>query len=777
MTLAAKNIIQKNKGYYLLSSLTAISLIVLILSPKNGFAWGIFGLFVARTFTMRFRPLWLSTLIILIITGTLTVLNEVTNRTILTPAIKSGIIRIDPNEYKVNGNSLSGTGWLLDEPVAFYHQMQSEEEKEYWLDLTIPVHVQAHFILEEPESATNRFQFDYQEYLYRKSIHWTVEIEKISSITADTTFNGYFSKFRTELLGYLKKGLPDDKTADYIMAMLFNQTDDIERLAMTAYRKIGILHIFSISGMHIHFLISALEYGLLRIGITRETTRPLLLVTVLCYGFLTGGGIGVFRALFTHAVLLVSGMLGEEVDVKDAFAFAILFALWQNPYLVFSIAFQLSYTLSGLLYFLSPRFKGMKRHAFIKDLLLSVMMTTVSGLFLSYHYFEITWIGMFVNILFSFFFSSLLFPVFWLLAMLSLLRFPVSVVSLLTQKVAFLLEYLEKCSQWLADANWLLMITGRPGLIWYLLLGIIIIIFLTAFEQRKYQYTMTLILIGGFTGFYLLPLINSEGRVIMLDVGQGDAILIKMPYREQTVLIDTGGVVSFNSEEATWKIRESSDKHGRDLVSAIKAEGVTHLDAVLLTHSDSDHIGNLGYLANEIKINKLFIASGMEETATFQAEMKEIRKLPTIVPLISNKTFRMDSLIFQVLNPETKRAGENNDSLVLYSRIGGLNWLFTGDLEEKGERELMKRYPAIKVDILKVGHHGSITSTSESFLKQINPEVAFISVGRNNRYGHPTTEVIKRLDENATRIYRTDLNGAVHYIFKGQEKWIDIMLQ
>ena len=114
---------------------------------------------------------------------------------------------------------------------------------------------------------------------------------------------------------------------------------------------------------------------------------------------------------------------------------------------------------------------------------------------------------------------------------------------------------------------------------------------------------------------------------------------------------------------------------------------------------------------------------------------------------------------------------------MLYSKIGGLSWLFTGDLEESGEQDLMRRYPNLQADILKVGHHGSNTSTSSPFLKRVNPRGAFISVGRKNRYGHPTPEVVERLEAQKITIYRTDLNGAVHFIYNQRQKRIEIMLQ
>lgn len=768
--------IQKSKGFFLLPSLAALSLIVLILSPQNGFAWGVFGLFIFRIYKMKVRALSWCTLVILSVTGVITFFHTVTNQSHLSTEMKTGILTIDPTAYRINGDGLTGEADLLGERVVFFHHISSESEKNDWLNLMTTIHMQATFTLEKPKTATNRYQFNYQEYLNRKKIHWKVTVQNVHAVTPDRSLTRVFSKIRLYIFQYLKRALPSDKSRDYIMAMLFNQIDDIDTLAMAAYRKIGILHIFSISGMHIYFLVTTLQYCLLRVGVTRETTYPILLLTILFYSLLIGSGVGIFRAVFTHTVALIAKMLKRDIAVKDAFAFAILFALWQNPYLVFSIAFQLSYTLSGLLYFLSPRLEKMKTATGVKNFLLSLIMTGISGIFLSYHYFEIIWLGMFVNIIFSFFFSNLLFPFFWLLTLLAVFRVPPVVLSNVSTGITVVLEKLEYFSQQLADTNWLLMITGRQPLFWYLFLAACVLAFLVAFEQRKQLILSIILVLVAFIGFSSLSKLNPNGRVIMLDVGQGDALLIKTPFNQDTVLIDTGGVLGFQAEE-DWKVRKETDYHAKNLVSAIKAEGVNRLDAVFLTHSDTDHIGNLDFLANEIPIQKLYIASGMEETATFLAELSEMNSLPRVTPVTAPNQITVNTLLFHVLNPQQKREGENDDSLVLLSQIGGVTWLFTGDLEENGEQDLIARYPHLKADILKVGHHGSNTSTSDPFLKRLNPRAAFISVGKKNRYGHPTPEVIDRLESRHIKIYRTDLNGAVHFIYNHRQKRIEIMLQ
>lgn len=123
----------------------------------------------------------------------------------------------------------------------------------------------------------------------------------------------------------------------------------------------------------------------------------------------------------------------------------------------------------------------------------------------------------------------------------------------------------------------------------------------------------------------------------------------------------------------------------------------------------------------------------------------------------------MDGAQFSVLSPYEKEDNKNDSSIVLHSEIGGLSWIFTGDMGEEGERELLSTFPQLQADILKVGHHGSKTSSSTLFLEQLQPKAALISVGKENRYGHPHGEVIGNLERNGIKVFRTDEDGSIIY--------------
>lgn len=767
------------KGYYSFFALFSINLILLILLPENGYVWGLFCFLLLRLISFKEPAFLIVALVIATVTLGVTIWHVKDNHTQLDEAMTSGTFYLNPESYKVDGNLLSGTVELQladkNECLAFYYQIPSEEEKKQWESLTYPISFSASMQLKEPSVARNAHQFNYKTYLFRRKIHWTASLSEFQQIAKDERIATVFSRLRLNIIHAVKHKLADGKTTDYLLAILFNVTDDIDSQAMADYQKIGVIHLFSISGMHIHFLIQLLRYVLLRLGISRETTVPILLLSILFYGLVVGYGVGIFRAIVTNGLLLIAQILRKDFQPLDAFAWTLLLAIWINPYVVFSLAFQLSYSLSAVLYVLSKRLND-HSNRLLNDLFLSFLMTTVSFLFLSYHYFEVSWIGLFVNIVFSFVFSVCFFPLFWLITLLISVNVPITFYQLLITALDRAIEAVERVTHFLASYNGFSVVTGRPYHVFYFLVAIAILVFLIAKERQQLVSKSTILLLATMLIFYVSPYLTHYGQLIMLDVGQGDAFLLISPFYRSCVLIDTGGKLSFGRDEK-WQERTNQTSHAKQLTASIKAQGVRKLDALILTHSDIDHIGNLVFLSEQLAIDHIYYADGMAKDAYFLSLLEEIDKSITRSELKAGDNIQLNGFNFHVLAPYGQGKGENNDSLVLFSRIGGLDWLFTGDLEKEGETVLLNTYPNLNVDVLKVGHHGSKTSTTDAFINQLSPQLAFVSVGENNHYGHPHADVIDRLTKKEISVFRTDRDGAVHFSYTSDKKGIKIMVQ
>lgn len=694
--------------------------------------------------------------------------------------IRTAALQLDPNDMRINGDLLTGEALLQsedkEETVYFYYTIETQEEKFNWEQQRFPQQVVATVRLEEPEAERNLHQFDFEDYLNAKSIHWVVTVEVMQFRSEDRSFRAWPSSIRRSIILMLEK-LPAVQTTDYIQTMLFNQSHAIAGDTLDAYRGIGLLHLFSISGMHIQLLLTQARFILLRMKVSHETTNKLLVVFLIAYGVLTGWGIGVFRAICTHFILLMGKITGHRIEAKDAFALTVMIVVLYNPLLIYSASFQLSYLLAGVLYFVAPVSSEWEMNGLLKDVCLTALMTLASFPVVAYHFFEVSWLGIFVNVIFSFFFSWLLFPLFWLLFFVVLFFPGTPLLGLLCTVSDSLLTLLENFAGAAADLDFASLVTGRPPAVYFSLVWIALILLLLSVEKKQRDIRVLGFLMAAVGLFFFAHQLDPSGKVVMLDVGQGDAILIITPFHRRAVLIDTGGMLTFEKE--TWQVRETATTAGEKLVSIIKAEGVKKLDRVFLTHADQDHVGSLRELAVGLPIDAVYFPKGAEGNAAFAAVLLELQSQHQVglFPLLGKVDLEIDAdFVFHILAPLAPGEGGNEDSLVIQTSIGGLDWLFTGDLGEEGEEVLMRTYPDLKTDVLKIGHHGSATSSSEGFLDHVQPELALISAGKQNRYGHPDAQILERLELRNIPIFRTDRQGAIHFLYGSEEtEWRTIL--
>lgn len=256
--------------------------------------------------------------------------------------------------------------------------------------------------------------------------------------------------------------------------------------------------------------------------------------------------------------------------------------------------------------------------------------------------------------------------------------------------------------------------------------------------------------------------ISPVGYVLMLDVGQGDSILIKEPITGKVTMIDTGGRVEWYTKEP-WQEQEDPFNLGEDvIVPALKSLGISNIHRLYITHADLDHAGEIKNIGKIMPVNEIVATEGTfnDEKVARQVEALGNTTLKILKPPLIVDYPVKDSL---AIHPINVKESNNNDSLTLYGKIGNDTWLFTGDLEVEGEEQLINCYPNLKATHLKIAHHGSKTSTSQAFLNQIQADEALISVGRNNTFGHPNEEVIKRLKEMDINVLNTAEEGAIMF--------------
>ncbi|MCD0061609.1 DNA internalization-related competence protein ComEC/Rec2, partial [Streptococcus agalactiae] len=305
------------------------------------------------------------------------------------------------------------------------------------------------------------------------------------------------------------------------------------------------------------------------------------------------------------------------------------------------------------------------------------------------------------------------------------------------------------------------LIFGKPSLFLLIVMIIILGLLYDYYHSKCFRYCSLLII---FTLFFITknPITN---EVAILDVGQGDSILVR-DWLGKTILIDTGGRVRFEQPEE-WKQKVNQSNAERTLIPYLKSRGISKIDDLVITHTDTDHMGDMEVISKHFKVARLITSSG---SLTNSQYVKHLSKIGVAVKSIEagDKLAVMGSYL-QVLYPWHKGDGKNNDSIVLYGHLLGKGFLFTGDLEEEGEKQLLEAYPNLSVDILKAGHHGSKGSSSLSFLKKLSPSVVLVSAGKNNRYQHPHQETLQRFQKIKSKIFRTDQSGTIR--LTGWWKW------
>ena len=272
-------------------------------------------------------------------------------------------------------------------------------------------------------------------------------------------------------------------------------------------------------------------------------------------------------------------------------------------------------------------------------------------------------------------------------------------------------------------------------IIYYVILYII-------FNTYNKRYLLLLILLLGIWKYHYV--FDNNYYVYYLNVGQGDSSIVR--YKNDVIMIDTGGKTTYKVDE--WK-KQKEYYYIDNSIKLLKSIGCDDIDLLILTHGDQDHLGESVHLINNFKVNSIKFNKG-----PYNNKEKEI------LNIINNKEVNID-IPFEYLDSNTIYDNENDNSVITLFKLYNYNLLYMGDASKKNELELINRYK-LNIDILKVGHHGSNTSSDESFIKSIKPTYSIISVGKNNKYGHPNKEVLDILSNS--NIYRTDIDGSI--VFK-----------
>ena len=328
---------------------------------------------------------------------------------------------------------------------------------------------------------------------------------------------------------------------------------------------------------------------------------------------------------------------------------------------------------------------------------------------------------------------------------------------LIYEKLIFILEKINAIFYYIPYGKIIFCKPSISIIIFYYLLIILSI------YKKKYSILLGIVIFI----HYQMPMMNQNLLVTFLDIGQGDSIFIKMPHNQGNILIDTGGKIEISKEKWARNKNKSTLTISR-IIPYLHSMGIKKLDYLIISHGDYDHMGEAINLVNNFKVKKVIFNCG--EFNDLEKELIKVLDKKKIKYYSCIKELNIDNNKFHFL--QTKYYdNENDNSNVIYTKLDGYKFMFMGDAGIDKEKDILDKYNLSNVDVLKVGHHGSKTSSSKSFINEINPKNSIISVGKNNRYGHPNKEALNNLE--GSKIYRTDLDGSIMFKIKNNELKIE----
>lgn len=663
-------------------------------------------------------------------------------------------------------------------------------------------------LLTQPKGVRNPGGFDYRSYLAQKGVGASVFaypyfIEVLEGRSGNFIVRAGMN-VRNRIVHIIENSMPRQQ-AGLLNGMLIGYRKGLSREVQEVFGNAGLLHIVAVSGANVAFLMLPLSFLLKLLRIRKRIANILVIVFLFFFMFITGFEPSVFRAVVMATVFLLSATLYREPDTYSAMAVSCIILLAINPCMLFNIGFQLSYGATLGIVMLSKNIENTAVcriiHGKAGGILSATLAAQIGVLPVTLiHFNKISVISIIPNILAA--------PMLELITILGMLMAVFGQFSLAISKfIGYLncnfLSLVLYIAKWASDVPFSVARTATPSLalamayycvIWFLLWykplkGIRLKMRHTA---AVLTFAAVVVLIG-----YLLP-----GRlvIVFLDVGQGDSAFIRT-YAGKSVIIDGGGC----DTGADSRIGENT------VIPFLLDYGATSLDAVIATHPHGDHTQGLEDVLEQMKVARLIIPSLADESYFDGLLVIANKRNIPVSRCSSGDVIKLDDRTsMTVLSPvagiRVEEDSLNNVSLVLKLDYREASVLFTGDAEKEVEEKLLegvfepggngivipdggtrptegiletggngaggsvkqnKNIPGndanvseLEADVLKVAHHGSITSTGRRFLEKVSPEAAIISVGKN-KFGHPSQQVLDLLGQMEVRSFRTDECGAV----------------
>lgn len=582
------------------------------------------------------------------------------------------------------------------------------------------------------EITPNRIEglFNYQRYYFSQNI---ISIIKADDIMVSKDFNRYY--LRRMMYSYIANNF-EKESASYIMGMVLGDSTELEEITVDNIRINGISHLFAISGLHISLLISILSKIFSYLKMKDSTTENIIIIILSLYLIITNFAISILRASLMYFVSIMNKRYSIGLSSLDIISFIFIILIIYNPNFMYYLSFVLSFCASFFIILLSETLKRYKLNSIKELLIITTLLQVITLPIVVNINYSFNVLSIITNVVFITLVTIIILPSTFLVLIFPFLG---KVYSYIISSFSLLNNFFSKY----LSLNINLPAFNHLEIVIYYCLLLFIIIGIDYLKNKRIKKIFIVFTISFFFLYYNKINLNYQGKVYFLDIYEGDCTIIDLPLNKGIVIIDTG--------------TEKCD----EVIDFLKSKGVRRIDYLVLTHNHSDHSGNSVIINNEFNVNKIIISA-------YDSNVNNSYYQNKIIRVKKNDIFSISGYTFNVLGPYQKANNENDNSIILYVKLGNWKYLFLGDASIEKENELIPLN--LDVDCIKVGHHGSKTATSEIFYQKVNPLIAIIEVGRVERYGFPHEEVIRILSKY--NLFRTDKNYSIKIEFTKKESII-----
>ena len=614
---------------------------------------------------------------------------------------------------------------------------------------------------------------------YGKFRHWTVYNHHWIPERSFFAFRQWIKKRLGKYLDHSETGL--------LLGLLAGDRSGIPDALRSDFQRSGLVHVLAISGFHVVLLAGMLMIFLKATRLPHRTVRIFAVLLLLVYIPVTGGSPAVRRAVIMFAVPQIGAIFQRHPNTLNSLGVALLILILPEPSVIWNPGFQLSVAATAGILIGGPvnplkklpdELKKNKLWNKIQGFILEPTYVTLCATlstapFLIHHFKTLSpfaWLGNIVVVpAISMGMQAGLFG----------LLFPIdSVRQFFCYAARFFLRLANLLTKFLSDSAQASTTVGPFGPSILLLCGFLIILiplYRSNKLAKKMAFFSLLFFCANFAWNSYNKILHPQWSMTTIDVGQGDSHLITTPSNRH-LLIDAG-----DAPDKSDKFSKGSDSGKDIIVPYLHHIGVSHLDALIITHADKDHFGGSLSLIKTFPVKEIWTTScSRKETKTLWKQLLAEANRRDIPIRDIQRGFIWKEKFFELwsLHPDTTRCtDENTQSITLRAKGLGHSAILTGDLTVAGEKEILKSGSYLKSDVLKLGHHGSKTSSSRSFLTEVQPELAIISSGKRNRFKHPHKQVVRRLDSLKIPYLNTAEKGTINITFSKDSVLVETMIK